>query len=314
MKLIIKKIALIAFCAFVAAPAVFAQQARVALKGNAYVIKEGKYAGLEIDGEVLIPVVTKYWVNFDTSTGKYFVAETENGDFCVLDRNGKQVKLGGRRNFYKASTVDGTIMTQATKDSPPKYFSENNLSVEVKVETASHDFFDKDRVFNPEKMAQAKASEQAEYLSSLVTPDGRFEIKPKPNSYRQQIFVQGKMLHEAQEYRVLSDPEYWNKTGCWAIMCKNNGYYGALLLGVYEKDGKQMVEILQTIPYEYTFVSHHDGNMIKATTKSITNHYFNFGGWKFDRDWKTGNFTPEYKKWVKNKSTGKWTLQKQEEK
>ena len=272
MRLIINKIALIVLCAFITVPAVLAQQVRIALKGDAYIIKEEKYAGLEVDGEVLIPVSTKYWVNFSTSTGKYFVAETENGTFNVLDRKGKQVKLGDYRNFYKASVVDGTIMTQATKDSPPKYFSENNLSiVEVKVEQAEADFFDKDRVFNPEKMTRDKAVEQSKLLSAQVEPHGKFEIRQKANSQRQELVVDGKVLWEAQEIVPITDAKFFNKTTCWGFIVKNGGLYGTYGLSLYMKDGKKCIEHQQFIPYEYTFIrADAQPGIVRCTTKSST--------------------------------------------
>jgi len=299
---------------------VWAQQVRTALKGDAYVIKKGESAALEIGGKIVLGF-DKGFTDIKTATGKYFVGNLKDKNFYLFDRSGKEVQLGkqGTKGYDKISLIDGTIV--ATDKGVTRYYSEQDITVEIKPQATGHDFFEKQiekktgqPVFNPEKMAQAKATEQAEYLSSLVRADGRFEIRPKPNSNRQQIFVKGKMLHEAQEYKVVSDPEYWNKTGCWALIAKNGGNYGAILLVVYEEGGKKEELILQVIPYKYSFISHHGGNMLDCTTRSGAPHYFNFGGWNFDSNWRTGQFTPTYKKWVHNKSTDEWTFQKQEEK
>ena len=290
----------------------YAQKVKVSLNDNAYMIKGDKYAALEINGKIVIPD-TKYYTDF-TFKGKHFIAEFIDGSFMLLDREGNKVKVGGVFVFSKLSIVDGTIIAQISKDGEARYYSEDNPSVELKVQKAGHDFFDKDRKFNPEKMAQAKATLQADSLSKLVRADGKFEIRPKPDSYRQQIFLKGKMMHEAQEYNVISGVEDWNKTGCWMLIAKNNGLYGVVAVEIWEEDGKKGMQVLQTVPYEYTFALHHNGNMVKCTTRSVTSHWLNWWGWKFDNDWRTGKFTPTNMKWILDKSTNKWALQKQEEK
>ena len=211
-----------AFALLTAGPgAVSAQQARVALKGNAYMIKEGNAASLEVDGKIVCTLDDGY-VDFKTATGNYFAAEFDDGRFVLLNREGCSVVLGPRDeiDYYKISLVSGTVVAQKEKNSKPKYYSEKDLSVEITPQAVGHDFFEKEienktgqPVFNPEKMAQGKSSEQAEYLSSLVPEAGRFEIRPKPNSTRQQIFVKGKMLDEAQEYKVVSPRRYGTNGG-----------------------------------------------------------------------------------------------------
>ncbi|WP_294078907.1 hypothetical protein [Proteiniphilum sp. UBA5384] len=309
-RILIRSAAIFIFAAFCSVSA-YTQQVRVALKGDAYLLKKGEYIALEVGGKIVIGFDEEF-TGITSSDGKYFIADYDGEEFYIYDRAGKEVELGGglTQRYDKIAVIDGTIVV--TKKGETRYYSGDDPSVEIKAQTASHDFFDKGREFNPEKMAQAVASEQAKYLSGLVRPDGKFEIRPKPNSNRQQIFVNGKMLHEAQEYKVVSDSEWWSKTGCWAIIAKNSGKYGAVLLEVYEEDGKKGESVLQVIPYQYSFVSHHGGNMLKCTTISGAPHYFNFSGWKFDFNWK--EFIPTYVKWVHNKSSNEWTLQKQEEK
>lgn len=264
--------------------AVSAQQARVALKGNAYMIKDGKAASLEVDGKIVCTLNDGY-VDFETATGNYFAAEFDDGRFVLLNREGHSVVLGPRDeiDYYKISLVSGTVVAQKEKDGKPKYYSEKDLSVEITPQT-------------------------------LVPEAGRFEIRPKPNSTRQQIFVRGKMLDEAQEYKVVSTPEVWNKWGYWILITKNGGYYGLLGIEVREENGKQIVRKEVLIPHKYTFGIHHDGNMLKFTKRGGVPEWFNWWGYNFENDWRTGKFTPTYKQWVQNKSTGEWSLVKQEPK
>lgn len=302
--------------------AVSAQQARVALKGNAYMIKDGKAASLEVDGKIVCTLEDGY-VDFKTATGNYFAAEFDDGRFVLLNRKGSSVVLGPRDeiDYYKISLVSGTVVAQKEKDSKPKYHSEKDLSVEITPQAVEHDFFEKEiekktgqPVFNPEKMAQGKSSEQAEYLSSLVPEAGRFEIRPKPNSTRQQIYVRGKMIDEAQEYKIVSTPEVWNEWGYWILITKNGGYYGLLGIEVREENGNRIARKEVLIPHKYTYGIHHDGNMLKFTKRGGVPEWFNWWGYNFDNDWRTGKFTPTYKQWVQNKSTGEWSLVKQEPK
>lgn len=301
--------------------AVQAQQVRVALKGDAYLIRNGKLAALEVGGKIVIGFDQEF-AEIITSTGNYFAAryEEDDSDWYIYDRNGNEAELGGGSygwSFDKVSMVAGIIVVE--EKGKTYYFSENDLSTTIKPQAAGHDFFEKELekktgqpAFNPEKMAQSKASRQADSLSSLVRKDGRFEIRAKPNSNRQQIFVKGKMLHEAQEYKVVLDTEFWDKYGCWVMIAKNGGYYGAIIIEVYEEDGESHLDWGQLIPYKYTFGAHEVGNMMKLTRKGGVPDYFNTNGWRFSLDWRTGKFTPTHERWVHNEATDEWTLKKPE--
>lgn len=259
-----------------------AQQVRVALKGDAYVIKEGKYVALEVGGKIVIGFDEEY-TEIITSTGKYFAARfgKDDSDWYIHDRNGEEVELGGGSygsSFDKVSMVDGTIIIE--NKGKKHYFSESDITKAIQVQTAGADFFDKGRDFNPEKMTRDKAASQSEALSAQVAEHGRFEIRQKANSQRQELVVDGKVLLECQEFTIVSDAEYFNKTTCHAFIVKNNGLYGTFLISLYMKDGKKMVESKQFVPYEYTFMrpDPDQKGIVIGTTKSSTRHFMSFTG------------------------------------
>ena len=289
-----------------------AQQVRVALKGDAYVIQDGKYVALEVDGKIVIDFDYEF-IQIITSTGKYFAAEDDEGDFMIFDRSGENVELGKGSFgsfFDKVSMIDGTIVIQ-TKGKT-HYFSENDISREIKVEQAGHDFFDKGRDFNPEQMTRSKAAAEAERLSALMPPENRFEIRQKSNSQRQEVVVHGKVVHEAQEYAVLSDEEWFKEEEFWVLVAKNNGKYGVVAINAYadKETGERKGYAVQMVPYEYSFARFHDGTgpMITCTTMSGARTHFNYYGWNFDHDYRTGNYTGTKKRWVYDEATEKWTF------
>ncbi|MCC8146474.1 MAG: hypothetical protein LIO93_08575 [Bacteroidales bacterium] len=293
-------------------------QVRIALKNNAYVIKGEKYAALEIDGKVVVPD-TKHYLDFTTSTGKYFVAEFFDGNFRLFDRNGQGIPLGGVHYFYKLSIVDGTIVAQIGEDSPPKYYSESNPSVEIQVQKADPNHFEKELErkggFSPQLAGQRKDIEIMKKALAEVEPIGWFELRENDNKGID-LVVDGKVLFNARSFTLISDAEEYKKSNCWFFIVTRGDFtqrYGVYGISMYIKEGKKEVENVMTIPYEYTFISHEGGNMVKCS-KNTGSSYFNWFGWNFDRDWHTGKYTSTYKKWIYDKSIDKWTLQKQEQK
>ena len=298
---------------------VFAQQARVALKGNACAVQGEKYVMLEIDGKT---VVTEKdgCRNFKTSTGNYFVAEFLNGMFRLYDRSGKIVPLGGVYLFHKLSSVDGTVVAQISEETAPKYYSENDLSVEIKAQALEANHFEKEIErkggFSP-KLAGQRADVEA-MKKALVEVDriGWFDLKNNDKGSLD-LVVDGKVLFTATSFSLLSDAAEYKKSNCWFFRITRGSHYpryGVYAISMFMKDGKKVVENAMLIPYEYTFISHDGGNVVKCTTKSGAAHYFNWWGWHFNRDWRTGKYTPTNERWTYDESTDKWALVKQEPK
>jgi hypothetical protein len=139
----------------------------------------------------------------------------------------------------------------------------------VQAEQAGADFFDKGRDFNPEKMTRDKSIEASKALSAQVAAHGKFEIRMKANSSRQELVVDGKVIWECQEFTIVSDAEYFNKTSCHAFIVKNNGLYGTFIVGMEMNNGEKVVEYQQFIPYEYTFIrADSQPGIVRCTTKS----------------------------------------------
>ncbi|GAB0481696.1 hypothetical protein KML24007_04420 [Alistipes indistinctus] len=312
MKRILIRSAATLIVALICSVGAYAQQVRVALKGDANLIKEGKYVALEVAGKIVLGFDEEF-TEIITSSGKYFAATDEDGGWYIYDRNGKETEIGGGSygsKFDKARMVDGTIIVE--KNGKTHYFNESDLTKEAVVEQAAHDFFDKGRDFNPEKMTRDKASTEAERLSALMPPENRFEIRQKSNSQRQEVVVHGKVVHEAQEYTVLSDEEWFKEKEFWVLVAKNNGKYGVVAINAYadKETGKREGYAVQMVPYEYSFARFHDGTgpMITCTTMSGARTHFNYYGWNFDHDYRTGKYTGTKKRWVYDEATEKWML------
>ncbi|NDV58882.1 hypothetical protein [Bacteroides sp. 519] len=297
----------------------YAQTVRVALHGNSYIIKEGKYASLEVDGKIVVEH-ENFFIDYKTSTGNYFAAENEDGEFIIIDRTGEEVKLGDNYPTfqYKASMINGTIVVQEHKDSKPKYYSENDPSVELQVQKADPDHFEKELEkkggFSPKLAGQRKDIELIEKALAEVEPIGWFEVRQN-STKGLDLVVDNKVLFNARSFTLISTAEEYKKSNCWFFITTRGDHYQRYAvygISMYYKDGKKVVENVMTIPYEYTFMSHEGGNVVKCS-KNSGSSYFNWWGWNFDRDWRTGEYTPTNKKWVHNESTDKWELQKQEE-
>ena len=299
--------------------AVCAQQARAALKGNAYAVQGDKYVMLEIDGKT---VVTEKdgCLNFKTSTGNYFVAEFLNGMYKLFDRSGKVVPLGGAYLFHKLSSVDGTVVAQISPDTPPKYYSESNLSVEIKPQALDANHFEKEIEkkggFSPKLAGQRADVEAMEKALAEVEPIGRFELRDN-NKGSLDLVVDGKVLFTSNSFRLLSDAAEYNKSGCWFFrISRGNNYprYGVYFIAMFMEEGKKVVQNEMIIPYEYTFIAHDGGNVVRCTKQGGAIHYFNWWGWRFDVDRQTRKFVSTNEKWVYDKITDKWALVKQEPK
>lgn len=298
-----------------------AQQVRVALKGDAYVIKEGKYVALEVGGKIVIGFDEEF-TEITTATGNYFAARNEDdADWYLYNRNGKEVVLGDRytMTYYKLSLVDGTIIAQEKKDSKVKYYSESNPAVEIQVQKANPDHFEKELEkkggFSPKLAGQRKDIEIMQKALAEVEPIGWFELKENENKGID-LVVDGKVLFNARSFTLISSAEEYKKSNCWFFIITRGDFtqrYGIYGISMYMKDGKKVVENAMLIPYEYSFISHEGGNMIKCSRSAGSPTYFNWWGWNFNRDWRTGQYTSTYNKWVHDKATDKWSLQKQEE-
>lgn len=236
-------------------------QSRVSIVGNAVMVsKDNASWALEVGGKV----VTGYdYAHFKSTDGVYFAVEAKNGKWGICDNTGAFLF----QCTYAKTTVSGaTAVLYETADGTPKFY-DCAAKKYVEAEQVSADFFDKDREFDPTRMTQAKASEQAKMLSAQVAPHGKFEIRQKANSNRQELVVDGKVVWECQEFRILSSAEDFNRTTCWAFIVKDKGYYGTFVVSLYLKDGKKQLESQQFIPYEYTFIKQDEQPGIVRCTK-----------------------------------------------
>lgn len=238
-------------------------QNRVTVSGNANMVSNDNNSwALEVGGKV----VTGYdYAHFKSTNGVYFAVENKDGKWGICDNAGTFLFPCV---YAKTSVSDNTAMLYETADGAPKFYDCAARKF-VQAEQADADFFDKGREFDPTKMTQAKAEEQAKMLSAQVAPHGKFEIRQKANSQRQELVVDGKVIWECQEFRILSTAEDFNRTTCWAFIVKDKGYYGTYVISLYMKDGQKQLEHQQFIPYEYTFIKadEHPG-IVRCTTKS----------------------------------------------
>lgn len=240
-------------------------QGRVSIAGGASMVaKDNASWALEVNGKV----VTGYgYKHFQSTDGVYFAVEDKNGKWGVCDNTGAFIH---NCQFAKTYVNDATAMLYDTANGTPKIYDCKTRQY-VQAQQADADFFDKGRDFNPEKMTRDKAIAESKRLSSLVTPDGRFEIRMKANSQRQELVAQGKVILEAQEFtEILTDEANWNETGCWVFIVKNGGLYGTFCLGTWEEDGKLNLETVWFIPCEYTFMRSDPDRpgIVRCTTKS----------------------------------------------
>lgn len=296
-----------------------AQKASVSLRGNAALVKGDKFAALVIDGKTVVPEDAGY-LDFKTSTGNYFVAEFHDGKYKLLDRQGKPVSLGGVSIFYKLSSVDGTVVAQTSKESQPKYYAESNLSVEIKPKAVGANFFEeeieKKGGFSPKLAGQRADVEAMEKALAQVEPIGYFELRNNDKGSFD-LVVDGKVLFTSNSFRLLSDAAEYNKSNCWFFrISRGNHYprYGVYGISMFMEDGKKVVQNMMLIPYEYTFIAHDGGNMLRCTKQGGAIHYFNWWGWRFEVDRQTRKFVSTRERWIHDKATDKWTLVKQEEK
>lgn len=238
-------------------------QSSVTVAGNAKMVsKDNASWALEVGGKV----VTGYdYVQFKSTDGVYFAVEAKNGKWGICDNTGAFLF----DCTYAKTTVSGpTAVLYETADGSPKFY-DCAAKKYVEAQQVGADFFDKDREFDPTRMTQAKASEQAKMLSSQVTPDGRFEIRQK--GIRQELVAHGKVILEAQEFKIITDAKYWDRTGCWGFIVKDKGLYGTYIFQTYEENGKLYLEGRQLIPYEYTFIklddNYKDKGIVRCTKR-----------------------------------------------
>lgn len=319
-----KKIFFVAVLALLTAvpSVVFAQQSRVAMKGDAYLLSDGKHVALEVAGKVVIGFDTEF-TEIITSTGNYFAAryKEDDSDWYIYDRNGEEVELGGGSygwSFDKVSMVAGTIIVE--EKGKTYYFSENDLSTAIKPQAAGHDFFEKEIEkkggFSPKLAGQRADVEAMEKALSEVDPIGWFELRTNDKGSLD-LVVDGKVLFTSNSFRLLSDAAEYNKSGCWFFrISRGNNYprYGVYCIAMFMEDGKKVVQNEMMIPYEYTFIAHDGGNVVRCTKQGGAIEYFNWWGWHFDVDRQTRKFVSTNEKWVYNKATDKWSLIKQESK
>lgn len=301
--------------------AVSAQQARVALKGNAYMIKDGKAASLEVDGKIVCTLDDGY-VDFKTATGNYFAAEFDDGRFVLLNRKGRSVVLGPRDeiDYYKISLVSGTVVAQKEKDSKPKYYSEKDLSVEITPQAVGANFFEeeieKKGGFSPKLAGQRADVEAMEKALAEAEPIGYFELRNNDKGSLD-LVVDGKVLFTSNSFRLLSDAAEYKKSNCWFFrISRGNHYprYGVYAIAMFMEEGKKVVQNQMMIPYEYTFIAHDGGNMVRCTKQGGAIGYFNWWGWRFEVDRQTRKFVSTNERWEYDKATDKWSLKKQESK
>lgn len=221
-------------------------QSSVTVAGNAKMVsKDNASWALEVGGKV----VTGYdYAQFKSTDGVYFAVESKNGKWGICDNTGAFLF---DCTYAKTSVSGPTAVLYETADGSPKFY-DCAARKYVEAQQVGADFFDKDREFDPTRMSQAKATEHAKMLSAQVTPDGRFEIRQK--GIRQELVAHGKVILEAQEFKIITDAENWNRTGCWGFIVKNKGLYGTFILENYEEDGKVHLDSMQCIPFEYTFI------------------------------------------------------------
>lgn len=252
-------------------------QSSVSVAGNAKMVsKDNASWALEVGGKV----VTGYnYAQFKSTDGVYFAVEAKNGKWGICDNTGAFLF----DCTYAKTTVSGsTAVLYESADGSPKFY-DCAARKYVEAQQVGADFFDKDREFDPTRMTQAKASEQAKMLSAQVAPHGKFEIRQKANSNRQELVVDGKVVWECQEFRILSSAEDFNRTTCWAFIVKDKGYYGTFVMSLYLKDGKKQLESQQFIPYEYTFIKQdeHPG-IVRCTQKGGAIEYRAWTGQKVE--------------------------------
>lgn len=238
-------------------------QSSVTVAGDAKMVsKDNASWALEVGGKV----VTGYdYVHFKSTDGVYFAVEAKNGKWGICDNTGAFLF----DCTYAKTTVSGpTAVLYETADGSPKFY-DCAAKKYVEPQQVGADFFDKDREFDPTRMTQAKASEQARMLSAQVTPDGRFEIRQK--GIRQELVAHGKVILEAQEFKIITDAKYWDRTGCWGFIVKDKGLYGTYIFQTYEENGKLYLEGRQLIPYEYTFIklddNYKDKGIVRCTKR-----------------------------------------------
>jgi hypothetical protein len=191
-------------------------QSRVSVAGNANMVsKDDNTWVLEVNSKV----VTGYdYSHFQSTDGVYFAVEDKNGKWGVCDNAGTFLfKCELAKTYVNGSTAMLYSSTEAPQD-----LRLYKTKAYVKAEEAGADFFDKGRDFNPEKMTRDKSIEASKALSAQVAAHGKFEIRMKANSNRQELVVDGKVIWECQEFRIFSDVEYFNKTSCWVFIVKNN--------------------------------------------------------------------------------------------
>jgi hypothetical protein len=265
-KIIFSVIAMVVIMVFTTNAA--SAQSRSTIYGDANMVsKDNNSWALEVNGKV----VTGYdYSHFQSTDGVYFAVEDKNGKWGVCDQAGTFLfKCELAKTYVNGSTA----MLYSSTEAPPKIY-DCKTKAYVKAEEAGADFFDKGRDFNPEKMTRDKSIEASKALSAQVAVHGKFEIRMKANSSRQELVVDGKVIWECQEFRILSTADDFNRTTCWAFIVKNNGKYGTFVISLYMKDGKKQLESQQFIPYEYSFiVPHTSPGMLECTTMSGASHY-----------------------------------------
>lgn len=296
----------------------YAQQVRVALKGDAYLIKEGKYVALEVASKIVLDFDEEF-TEIITSSGKYFAATDEDGGWYIYNRNGKEVEIGGGSygsKFDKARMVDGTIIVE--KNGKTHYFNESDLTKEVMPQQASGNFFEEEIERNGgislELAVQRSEVEKIRKEFAQVDSIGWFSLKNNATKGID-LVVDGKVLFNARSFTLISNAEDYKKSNCWFFIVTRGDYsprYAVYGISMFLKDGKKEVENTLTIPYEYSFIGHEGGNMVKCSKNAGSPAYFNWWGWRFTRDWRTGQYTSTNEKWVHDESADKWTLQKKE--
>jgi hypothetical protein len=250
------------------------KEARVLLKGNAYMVGNENGFGLEINGKL---VVAKNYRDFQTNDdAKYFAVEAKDGKYGVCDRSGNFIY---KCIYYKAQITSSYIRLQTTAEAEPKFYSTAEPTTEVKAQKADPLMFDQGM-----KAAHEVGEKKAKAIAEQ-DPFAAYELKTNSKG-RQELYVDGKKLFEAKLFSLISTYDFWKKSTCWFFIVKDkvpnygNDAYGLYILSIENKDGKKVLETQLSIPYEYSYISPYKSGVtyVRCTTFSGAEKVFSWYG------------------------------------
>lgn len=185
-----------------------------------------------------------------------------------------------------------TITIIETSGAKPKFYNTSNPTTEVVAKQMTASDLSKEIANNSpagtyvdmNNAKHVRAAEQAAKVSAEA-PYGAFEFRTTAAG-KQELLVDGKVIFTALSFNLISDVDFYNKTNCWFFVVSDyigsKEQYGVFALAVGNIDGKKVIENKLTMPYEYSFVSLHEGSVVKCITWSGASKYFVWDGRPFD--------------------------------